>query len=115
MTPDPLKQLAEEKARKMVEVWRAGFYLLRVAIAEALLEWREAGRLEERETVEIKIESFDYWATCGCGFSMRVPSGPTDKVKMPVFCCGCGKRIIYRGVHRGIASEIEAGPTGEKP
>lgn len=54
------------------------------------------------ETTTIDLEPYMYWARCSCGYSMRLPSphDSTDKVKMPIFCCGCGKRIVYTGAHR---------------
>jgi hypothetical protein len=53
---------------------------------------------------EIHLNTFDYWAICPCGQSMRIPSphNSTDNLKMPVFCCGCGERIRYAGSHRWL-------------
>jgi hypothetical protein len=53
------------------------------------------------QTTTIKLKCYMYWAECKCGHSMRIPSPNNlkDRVKIPVFCCGCGKRIIYIGEH----------------
>lgn len=63
-------------------------------------------------TTTIKLKTCDYWASCRCGHSMRIPSpsDSTDKMKMPVFCCGCGKRIIFTGKHRHLPHELVPSP-----
>lgn len=35
---------------------------------------------------------------------MRIPSPhcSTEHIKMPVFCCGCGKQISFTGTHRWL-------------
>lgn len=56
------------------------------------------------ETTTINLETCDYWAKCACGYSMRIPSpsDSTDRLKIPIFCCGCGKLIVYTGQHRWL-------------
>lgn len=70
---------------------------------------REAAAVPASTT--IKLESCDYWADCECGHSMRVPSPNNSRAdtKMPIFCCGCGKKIIYTGQHRWLPHEFIRG------
>lgn len=58
-------------------------------------------------TTSINLKPYLYWATCLCGYSMRIPSpnDSTDKVKMPRFCSGCGKQIAYTGTHPWLRHE----------
>lgn len=59
-------------------------------------------------TTIIHVETCDYWVKCACGYSMRIPS-PNDSMatlKMPVFCCGCGKQIAYTGQHRWLPHDF---------
>lgn len=52
-----------------------------------------------RGVTSIRLGQGDCWAYCKCGYSMRVPDNSLSTVKMPVFCCGCGKHIVFSGDH----------------
>ena len=57
--------------------------------------------MKKTKTTTIHLHTYDFWAKCACGYSMRIPSphDDTDTTKMPRFCCGCGLRIIFTGQH----------------